>query len=112
MAAGLHTHEVERCLKSVALAQHARAAFMAFKVRNFFPLTVRHVWLVAGAAVLAGCGGSQSSGTSAAANTAAAGTTSVAMQFDVPASEASNLGAQPTFHVAPVLLDEPGRYGR
>jgi subtilase family serine protease len=80
---------------------------MTLKVLNFFPLTVRHVWLVAGAAVLAGCGGSQSSGTSAAANTTAADTTSATLQLDVPASEASNLGALPTFHVAPVLLDEP-----
>ena len=80
---------------------------MTFKVPNFFPLTVRHVWLAAGAAILAGCGGSQSSGTSAAANTAAADTTSAALQLDVPAAEASNLGALPTFHVAPVLLDEP-----
>jgi hypothetical protein len=66
--------------------------------------------LVACAAVLAGCGGSQSSGTSAAASTAVgtpAETTSTTLQLDVPASETANLGAQPTFHVAPVLLDEP-----
>jgi subtilase family serine protease len=62
--------------------------------------------LVACAAVLAGCGGSQSSGSSAAVGTAAE-TTSTTLQFDLAASEPANLGAQPTFHVAPVLLDEP-----
>jgi len=62
--------------------------------------------LVACAAVLAGCGGSQSSGTSAAVGTAAE-TTSATLQLEVPPSETANLGAQPTFHVAPVLLDEP-----
>lgn len=62
--------------------------------------------LVACAAVLAGCGGNQSSGMGGAAGIAAE-TTSVALQLDVPATEPTNLGVQPTFHVAPVLLDEP-----
>jgi len=62
--------------------------------------------LVACAAVLAGCGGSQSSGTGATVGTAAE-TTSTTLQLDVPASETANLGAQPSFHVAPVLLEEP-----
>ena len=66
--------------------------------------------LVACAAVVAGCGGNQSSGTSAAAGAALgtpAETTAATMQLNVPASETANLGAQPTFHVAPVILDEP-----
>lgn len=62
--------------------------------------------LVACAAVLAGCGGNQSSGTSAALGTAAE-TTSAALELNVPATETANLGAEPTFHVAPVILDEP-----
>jgi subtilase family serine protease len=62
--------------------------------------------LVACAAVLAGCGGSQSSGTSAAVGTAVE-TTSATMELNAAATETANLGALPTFHVAPVILDEP-----
>ena len=62
--------------------------------------------LVACVTVLAGCGGNQSSGTSAAVGTAAE-TASATLELNVPATETANLGAQPTFHVAPVILDEP-----